>query len=222
MVPSKEMKEAIGKNKTQILMTLSQRQNSLDASMERVRRTVGSSNLPGLTGTPTETLHGAINDYGKNRLTPKLHSEKWEKPQTRTWQSFWEKCALSIRTIFNNWSRNSWQTHAKPPPKWMHQMKKNMKRTSIREHGGCTSTAKVKKEKQADDFGSSLDVINLVSDNEETINVTQVNGGTEIIEESLSLKQLKHSVPLQLQLSKTTLLNEVAAEEGVAQNEDPQ
>ena len=70
-------------------------------------------------------------------------------------------------------------------------MTKNMKRTSISEHGDCISTAKVKTEKQADDFGSSLDVINLVSDNEETINVTQVDRGTEVIEESLSLKQLK-------------------------------
>ena len=82
MAPSKEMKEAIGKNKTQILMTLSQTQNALDASMGRVRRSVGSSTLPGLTGTPTETLHGAIVNYGKNRLTPKLHSFREEKIAT--------------------------------------------------------------------------------------------------------------------------------------------
>ena len=36
------------------------RLNSLDASMERFRRSVGSSTLSGLTGTPTESLHGAI------------------------------------------------------------------------------------------------------------------------------------------------------------------
>ena len=62
-------------------------------------------------------------------------------------------------------------------------MKKKMK-TSIREHGGCTSTAK-KEEKQADDVGSSSKVINLVSDNEETVYSTQVDGGTEVTEERL-------------------------------------
>ena len=34
--------------------------------------------------------------------------------------------------------------------------------------------------KQADDFGSSLKVITLVSDNEETVNSTQVDGGTDV------------------------------------------
>ena len=56
-------------------------------------------------------------------------------------------------------------------------MKKYMKGTSIREHGGCTLTAKVKNEKQVDVFGGSLDLIDVLSENEDTVNSTEVDEG---------------------------------------------
>ena len=91
----------------------------------------------------------------------------------------------------------------------------------------CTSTAKVKKETRADDFGSSLDVINLVSDNEETVDSTQVDGGTEVIEERLipvaeTIEIISAAEAAAEQNDAAEGGEEVATEERVSQNEDPQ
>ena len=232
MAPSKEMKEAIDEAKTQILMTLSQTQNSIDGSMERFRRSVGSSTLPGLTGTPTETLHGAILNLWQELTDAQTSFREVRIATNKNLAIILRKvCALNQSNIQElikkEVAKVTEQTHAKPPPKWMHPMKKNMKRTSIREHGGCTSTAKVKKETQADDFGSSLDVINLVSDNEETVDSTQVDGGTEVIEERLipvaeTIEIISAAEAAAEQNDAAEGGEEVATEERVAQNEDPQ
>ena len=85
----------------------------------------------------------------------------------------------------------------------------------------------MKKETQADDFGSSLDVINLVSDNEETVDSTQVDGGTEVLEERLI--PVAETIEINSAAEAAAEQNdaaeggeEVATEERVAQNEDPQ